>query len=107
MYPDIKLYEKHNGTNPVEYGFGNEWVAMAMYMDDYPRFYTEDEAVLYWFRTIKEKDFLDWYHNDYKKYMEEQNAKDSSAELRDQLDEPSGDPGAKVNGPGTETKRKA
>ena len=107
MYPDLKLYEKHNGTNPVEYGFGPEWVAMAMYMDDYPRFYTEDMAVLYWFRTIKEKDILDWYHNDYKKYMEEQNAKDSSAELRDQLDEPSGDPGVKANGPGTETKRKA
>ena len=107
MYPDLKLYEKHNGTNPVEYGFGPEWVAMAMYMDDYPRFYTEDMAVLYWFRTIKEKDVLDWYHNDYKKYMEEQNAKDNSAELCDQLDEPSGDSGVKANGPGTETKRKA
>ena len=106
MYPDIKLYEKHNGTNPVEYGFGPEWVAMAMYMDDYPRFYTEDGAVLYWFRTIKEKDVLDWYHNDYKKYMEEQNAKDNSAKVCDQLNEPGSDSGIEADGSGTEEKRK-
>lgn len=61
---DPKLYEKYNGTNPVEYGFGDEWVATAMYMDDYPRFYTEDEAVLYWYHRI---------------YKEEQHAKSSSA----------------------------
>ena len=67
---DLKLYEKHNGSNPVEYGFGPEWVAMAMYMDDYPRFYTEDEAVLYWFHSLKDKDILDWYHNDYKEELD-------------------------------------
>lgn len=107
MYPDLKLYEKHNGTNPVEYGFGEEWVAMAMYMDDYPRFYTEDMAVIYWFRTIKEKDVLDWYHNDYKKYMEEQHANDKAAEDSDQLNEPSSDPGDEADGPSKEAERKA
>ena len=104
---NVKLYEKHNGDNPVEYGFGPEWVAMAMYMDDYPRFYTEDMAVLYWFRTIKEKDVLDWYHNDYKKYMEEQNANDKAAEDSDQLNEPSSDPGDEADGPSKEAERKA
>ena len=107
MYPDLKLYEKHNGTNPVEYGFGPEWVAMAMYMDDYPRFYTEDMAVLYWFRTIKEKDVLDWYHNEYKEYMEEQHANDKAAEDSDQLNEPSSDPGDEADGSGKEAERKA
>ena len=107
MYPDLRLYEKHNGDNPVEYGFGPSWVAMAMYMDDYPRFYTEDMAVLYWFRHLKEEEVLAWYHNEYKEYMEEQHAKDSSAKVRDQLDEPGSDSGVEADGSGPETKRKA
>ena len=67
---DLRLYEKHNGTCPVEYGFGPEWVAMAMYMDNHPRFYDEDSAVLYWFHSLKDKDVLDWYHNEYKEELD-------------------------------------
>ena len=104
---DLKLYEKHNGTSPVEYGFGPEWVAMAMYMDDHPRFYDEDSAVLYWFHSLKDKDVLDWYHNEYKEYMEAQHAKDTAATDSDQLDEPGSDPGNEVDGSGEEAERKA
>lgn len=104
---DLRLYEKHNGSNPVEYGFGREWVAMAMYMDDYPRFYNEDDAVLYWFRTVREEDVLDWYHNDYKKYMEEQYANNKAADDPDQLDEPGSDPGDEADGSGEEAEGEA
>ena len=101
---DLKMYEKHNGDNPVEYGFGPEWVAMAMYMDDYPRFYTEDMAVLYWFRTIKEKDVLDWYHNDYK---EAKDAETSTAKDQSEFNKSGSDSGHEADGPSTEAKGKA
>ena len=53
------LYVKYRGEEaPPMYAFGPEWVAMALYMDDI-EFDTEDKAVLY------------WYHDIYKKEMQE------------------------------------
>lgn len=42
-----QLYVKHEGDRPVAYAYGEEWVAMALYMDDigYP---TEEEAKAAW-----------------------------------------------------------
>lgn len=42
-----ELYVKYEGDRPVAYAYGEEWVAMALYMDDigYP---TEEEARLAW-----------------------------------------------------------
>lgn len=83
-----------DGT-PLEYAFGPEWVAMAMYMDDMG-YATEEEAVLEWyFKIFKRRDrgyytptlqdneveewmsmhnernetqaILEWYNNIYKK----------------------------------------
>ena len=48
MNEKCELYTKVNGADPIEYGYGPQWVAMAMYMDDFPRFYTEEEAIRYW-----------------------------------------------------------
>lgn len=42
-----QLYVKYEDGEPVAYAYGEEWVAMAMYMDDigYP---TPEEAKLAW-----------------------------------------------------------
>jgi len=48
MNEKCELFTKVNGTDPVEFGYGPQWVAMAMFMDDFPHFYTEEEAIRYW-----------------------------------------------------------
>lgn len=42
-----ELYIKYENNMPVAYAYGEEWVAMALYMDDigYP---SEEEAKLAW-----------------------------------------------------------
>jgi len=42
-----QLYVKYEDGRPVAYAYGEEWVAMALYMDDigYP---TEEEAKAAW-----------------------------------------------------------
>ena len=55
MRESPRMFTKVNGENPVEYGYGPEWVAMAMYMDDFPRFYTEEEAINYWNNVLKKE----------------------------------------------------
>ncbi len=42
-----QMYVKYEGSTPVAYAYGEEWVAMALYMDDigYP---SEEEAKLAW-----------------------------------------------------------
>lgn len=39
-----ELYIKYRGDKPIKYAYGEEWVAMALYMDDYG-FKTEEEAI--------------------------------------------------------------
>jgi len=94
---ELMMYTKCNSEGrPIEYAFGPEWVAMALYMDD-TGFPTEEEAVLEWYfkifrkrnddsyyvPTIWDKDvevwmamhpsknesraILEWYNNVYKK----------------------------------------
>ena len=44
-----ELYIKYEGDTPVAYAYGEEWVAMALFMDDIG-YQTEEEAVLAWYR---------------------------------------------------------
>lgn len=89
---------------PIEYAFGPEWVAMALYMDDMG-YASEEEAVVEWyFKIFKHRDkgyyvptlqdheveewmsmhphnetqaILEWYKNIYLKAWYENEAKDS------------------------------
>ena len=65
MPDELQLFTHVIGDR-VLYGFGEDWVAMAMYVDDYG-FPTEEEAV------------LDWYHNYFKKGKSNGSANDNSA----------------------------
>lgn len=49
-----QMYVKFEGDTPVAYAYGEEWVAMALMMDDigYP---TEEEAKLAWLSGHTEK----------------------------------------------------
>lgn len=48
------LYIKYEGETPVAYAYGEEWVAMALYMDDI-RFSTPEEAVAAWEKENDER----------------------------------------------------
>lgn len=50
-----ELYIKYEGDTPIAYAYGEEWVAMALYMDDigYP---TEEAAVAAWERSQARSD---------------------------------------------------
>jgi len=103
---ELMMWSKVSGEGrPIEYAFGPEWVAMALYMDDVGT-ETEDQAVLEWyFKVFKkrkegyyvptrhDKDvevwmamhprnesqaILEWYHNVYKKEMHRAKGKDNS-----------------------------
>ena len=92
---ELIMYSKVSGEgHPIEYAFGPEWVAMALYMDDVGA-ETEDQAVLEWyFKVFKKRNegyyvptrhdkeveewmsmhpknerqaILEWYHNIYLK----------------------------------------
>ena len=52
---ELTMFKKVTGTRPTEYGYGPDWVGMAMYMDDFPKFYTEDEARNYWETKLKKE----------------------------------------------------
>ncbi len=52
---ELTMFKKVNRNRPVEYGYGPDWVGMAMYMDDFPRFYTEEEAKNYWETKLKKE----------------------------------------------------
>ena len=51
-----QLFVKYEDGKPVAYAYGEEWVAMALYMDDisYP---TEEEAKLAWQRWKMQEDW--------------------------------------------------
>ena len=52
---NLGMYEKRRSDGgPVEYAFGPEWVAMALYMDDAGS-PSEDAAVLSWYFNIFKK----------------------------------------------------
>lgn len=44
---ELNMYVKYDGDEPVAYAYGEEWVAMALFMDDigYP---TPEEARKAW-----------------------------------------------------------
>lgn len=44
-----EMYIKYNGDKPVAYAYGDEWVAQALFMDDW-QYPTEEEAVMAWYR---------------------------------------------------------
>lgn len=52
---DLQMFTKKCEGRPTEYGYGPEWVAMAMYMDDFPRFYSAEEARNYWETKLKKE----------------------------------------------------
>lgn len=47
-----QLYVKYEDGKPIAYAYGEEWVAMALYMDDM-EYKTEEEAKAAW-EKIKE-----------------------------------------------------
>ena len=55
MMEELQMFKKVREGWPTEYGYGPDWVGMAMYMDDFPRFYTEDEAKTYWETKLKKE----------------------------------------------------
>lgn len=50
-----KFWVKMVEGQPTEVGYGPKWVAMAMYIDDYPKFYTREDAKNYWEKTLKKE----------------------------------------------------
>jgi len=54
---DLAMYVATSGDEK-RYAFGPDWVAMAMYVDDL-YFVSEDEAVLYWYHNIFNKEKKD------------------------------------------------
>ena len=55
MDEELQLFTKHTNGYQDEYGYGPEWVAMAMFMDDFPKFYTEEDAKNYWETKLKKE----------------------------------------------------
>lgn len=51
----IKLYTKVTEGMPTEFAYGPEWVSAAMFMDDFPKFYTQEEAIGYWNNVLKKE----------------------------------------------------
>jgi len=51
---DLHYYECHKGP-VIEYGYGPEWVSMMMWMDDYPHFYSKEEALKYWEEVLSKE----------------------------------------------------
>ena len=49
-----ELYIKYDNDKPVAYAYGEEWVAMALYMDDIG-YQTEEEAREAWKREQEAK----------------------------------------------------
>lgn len=45
----LEMYVEYRGEKPVRYAYGEPWVAMAMYMNDYG-FPTPEEAIEAWNR---------------------------------------------------------
>ena len=57
MEDELMLFTKLVGERPIEYGYGPEWVGMAMYMDDFPKFYTEEDAKEYWLTVLSKEQY--------------------------------------------------
>ena len=55
MMEELQMFKKVREGRPTEYGYGPEWIGMAMYMDDFPPFYTEEEARNYWETKLKKE----------------------------------------------------
>ena len=53
MNEELQMYSKVTEGCPTEFGYGPEWVAMAMFMDDFPKLYSEEEAKRYWETRLK------------------------------------------------------
>lgn len=50
-----ELYVKYQDDKPIAYAYGEEWVAMALYMDDVG-YSTPEEAKAAWERERKKED---------------------------------------------------
>lgn len=50
----LTYFEYHRGQE-IEYGYGPDFVATMMWMDDYPKFYTKEEAKNYWDTKLKKE----------------------------------------------------
>lgn len=56
---ELNVYTKVTEGMPTEFGYGPEWVSTAMFMDDYPKFYTQEEAIGYWNNVLSKEDVHD------------------------------------------------
>ena len=54
MEEELTYYEFHKGP-VIEYGYGPKWVSMMMWMDDYPHFYSKEEALKYWEEVLSKE----------------------------------------------------
>ena len=54
MENELQYYEYHKGPI-IEYGYGPEWVSMMMWMDDYPHFYSKEEALKDWEEVLSKE----------------------------------------------------
>jgi len=52
---ELRVYTKVTEGMPTEFGYGPEWVLTAMFMDDYPKFYTQEEAIDYWNNVLSKE----------------------------------------------------
>lgn len=59
---ELTYYEYHRGDR-IEYGYGPDFVATMMWMDDYPKFYNKEEALAYWENVLK-KEWRRYEHAD-------------------------------------------
>lgn len=50
-----EMYVKYQGDTPVAYAYGDQWVAQALFMDDW-QYPTEEEAIAAWERYLKEQE---------------------------------------------------
>lgn len=55
MENDERLFTVVRGDRVLGYAYGEEWVATALFMDDWPTFETQEEAITYW-RKYKKGD---------------------------------------------------
>lgn len=55
---DELTYYMYQRGDDLTYGYGPDIVATMMWMEDYPVFYTKEEAKEYWEKTLKKE--LKW-----------------------------------------------
>lgn len=48
MSKELDMYVMQGCPDGPRYAYGESWVAMALYMDDWPVFRTEEAAIRHW-----------------------------------------------------------